>query len=127
MWHERYFELNKGFLQWWVSEADARHGIKPNGTVYLLGLKQTFAEKVFKVTAVGTKGVVYSFSADNDEHIVEWMDRLWAHASYCEEIKNFLETRQAQVQEEALLARAREDARELSNALGDNRSHVSSL
>merc|ERR1719469_1746145 len=21
MWHDRYFELNKGFLQWWVTEA----------------------------------------------------------------------------------------------------------
>merc|ERR1719433_1910835 len=36
--HERYFELSKGFLRWWNSEADARHWPATN-TVYLLGLQ----------------------------------------------------------------------------------------
>merc|ERR1712238_607022 len=60
-WHKRYFQLKRGWLQWWVSREDAAQGIKPNGQLDLQGMELGAAATVFSLRTTSSKGRVYHF------------------------------------------------------------------
>jgi len=80
----KYFELSHGFLQWWSSEREAKHGMRPSGSVYLLGLQQEQAGPSLHLRADSTHGAVYTLRADEIQ-LRRWVSALWEHAEYCEE------------------------------------------
>lgn len=85
-WNERYFELRKGHLQWWENEEAAKKGT-PGRAIYLLGANIQELETSFRLLSDGTKGVIYHFDAGSRESMVLWAETAWAHAEYCEEMR----------------------------------------
>lgn len=92
-WQKVYIELHKGFLQWWWSQDDAKNAKPPVGSTYLLGLQQQDMAEVFKLRTESSNGAVFAFQAPSLEECVNWVDALWAHAGYCEEVAEFYEAK----------------------------------
>lgn len=90
---KQYFELNKGFLQWWVKQDDARRGGLPEGQIYLLGLQQQENGAAFRLRTDSTQGAVFGFKADTEDEAGTWTEVLWAHAWFCEEMREFHEAK----------------------------------
>jgi len=88
---EHYFELNKGFLQWWATESDAAQGGLPQNALFLMGL-QLVEEKEgtsFRLRAEDSHGVIFGFKAESEEEAQVWVELLWANAWYCEELYDY--------------------------------------
>lgn len=92
-WTKMYFELQKGFLQWWSTKEEAGNGAKPAGSVYLLGLQQQDDDASFKLRTDSSEGAVHSFQADSAQDVQKWVEALWVHAGYCEEVCEFYEAK----------------------------------
>lgn len=93
-WHQRHFEVKRGFLQWWLSEQEAQEKKKPSRSVYLLGLRiQEEHGKIIKLRTDSTNGIVFQFNAETSSARAEWVEALWAHAEYCEEMREFEEAK----------------------------------
>lgn len=92
-WTKMYFELQKGFLQWWRTKEDAGNGGKALGSVYLLGLQLQDEDATFKVRTESSEGAVHAFQADSAEEVARWVEALWVHAGYCEEVSDFYEAK----------------------------------
>merc|ERR1719162_2862192 len=71
-WHVRYFELSKGYLQWWISSDDAKNGLAPNDSLSLTGLEMTVKETVMYVRTSSSKGMIYAFDATTTESVTKW-------------------------------------------------------
>lgn len=102
--HVRYFELSKGFLRWWDSEASAKTGRSPINTMYLLGLQQERQGLDLKLRTTTSMGALFTFEAPTEADAQRWYDTLWAHAGYCHDKREYAETKQTsnQVREELL-------------------------
>jgi len=94
-WHVRYFQLKRGWLQWWVNREDAVEGIKPNGALDLTGLAVGSAGTVFSMRTENSKGVVYNFDARNVDDVSTWMQGLKEHAMYIDKMKTLMKSRNA--------------------------------
>lgn len=95
-WHARYFELNRGFLQWWVSEKDYKDKKNPQKVFSLLGvhMEEPQGNKTsFKVQSAATKGVLYSFDGKAPEESRKWIEAIWEHSEYCEELKELTQAK----------------------------------
>lgn len=92
-WHVRYFQLKRGWLQWWVNREDAVEGVKPNGALDLTGLAVGSAGTVFSMRTANSKGVVYNFDARNVDDVATWMQGLKEHAMYIDKMKLLMATR----------------------------------
>lgn len=88
-WEKRYFELNKGFLQWWQTAEDAKRGVAPATSVYLLGLQQEQRGLSIKFRTDNTQRAIYTIMADSKEELQAWTEALWLHAEFCEEEYEF--------------------------------------
>lgn len=90
-WHEqrhrRYFELSKGFLRWWDCEVSAKGGIAPSNTVYLLGLQQQRSGLDLQLRTTTSMGALYVFEAASEQETECWHQALWAHAGYCNDMR----------------------------------------
>jgi len=93
-WHERYFELQRGFLQWWMTEKDAKGAVAPNGSLYLLGLQLKIDGSNLKMRSDNSNQVIYTFRVEDEEQSKAWVDALWAHAGYCGDVKDFFQVKQ---------------------------------
>jgi len=94
-WHIRHFQLNKGFLLWWLSAEAARAGAKPNGVVSLLGLVCADKDTTFKLRTYSTKGVIYRFDASTQKECKEWIESLRKHADYVILFKEHMKAQRA--------------------------------
>jgi len=92
-WTKMHCELNKGFLQWWYTEEDAKSGAQPLGSSYMLGLQQQDEDVSFKLRTESSEGEVLSFIAASTEEVSTWVEALWVHAGYCEEVCEFYEAK----------------------------------
>lgn len=103
-WVKVHVEVNKGFLQWWETEEDARRGSKSRGVAYLLGLQLNTSEVVLKVRTDATRGALFVFRVESDEEAQKWTAALWEHAGFCEEMRDFVEAKQggSEVRQELL-------------------------
>jgi len=90
-WNKYYFEVSKGFLQWWSTSEEAENNVKPAGSVYLMGLQQQQQGEQFRVRADATGGAVFAFQAASEEESSVWVDTLWAHATYCDDVREHFE------------------------------------
>jgi len=90
-WNKYYFEVNKGFLQWWNSSEEAGKNVKPVGSVYLMGLQQKQEGDFFRVRTEATGGAVFAFQASTEEESSVWVDTLWAHAAYSDDVREHFE------------------------------------
>merc|ERR1719203_506883 len=93
--HERYFELNRGFMQWWVTEAEAKSGAKPNGSLYLLGMKLQVDGANIMLKTDSSQGMLYKFVTPSDELCKTWVEALWTHAGFCLEMRELLHAQEA--------------------------------
>jgi len=89
----RYFDLSKGFLRWWNSEADAMQGRPASNTVCLLGLQQQREGLDLKLWTIGSMGALHIFEAATEEEAEVWSLTLGTHASYTNELRDFLQTK----------------------------------
>lgn len=96
-WQPSYVELNRGFLQWWDTRDDARRGGLPVGKTYLRGLQQKDSGDTIQMRTDATQGSVYSFRGEKEEIARKWVDALWNHAGYCEEMSEFSKAQKDQV------------------------------
>lgn len=96
-WNTRYFELSKGFLQWWEKVDDAKKGTSPNGLVSLLGLRMRLRENVFNIKSASTKGTIYSFKAATSEEAEKWTLALQQHCTYAEDMGKYVAMMHAQI------------------------------
>lgn len=92
-WSRCYFELNKGFLQWWPSQERARSGAVPMDSVYLLGMQLKEKGAGFRLRSDTTHGTMFTIRA-KEEEAAHWVEVLWAHAKYCEEEIKYLEAKE---------------------------------
>lgn len=89
-WHKRYVEVNRGCMLWWECEEKALSGAPAKESICLLGLKLERGNAAdFTVRAEAKSEVVYGFSAESEAAMAEWMDNLWIHAAYCEEMREW--------------------------------------
>jgi len=88
-WFKLYFELHKGFLQWWNKQEEAKVSAQPVASIYLLGLQLQQEGASFKLRADSTKGAVFAFQADTEEEATKWVEALWLQAEYCTEVHDF--------------------------------------
>lgn len=100
-WHVRYFELSKGYLQWWMSSDDARSGVVPNGSLSLTGLEMSVQETVLHIRTASSKGVIYAFDATTVESSSKWSEMMKQHEAYCRSMHQYL-TQQAHDLEQAM-------------------------
>lgn len=93
-WSRFYFELKRGFLQWWVSMEDARKGAAPVGSVYVLGLQMKSCEEEggsFKLRARASGERVYKFNmGDDTAATADWLQALSIHSVYCEDMHDYI-------------------------------------
>lgn len=90
-WTKYYFEVNKGFLQWWNNREDAASNVAAVGSVYLLGLQQKDDGVLFKLRADSTGGAVFAFQSESPEETSAWVDTLWLHSAYCDDVQEHFE------------------------------------
>merc|ERR1719330_413737 len=45
----------------------------------------------FSLRADCTKGAVHAFQAETDDEAAAWVDALWAHAGYCDELNELFQ------------------------------------
>lgn len=91
--HKRYVELSKGFLRWWDSKEDAKHGRPASNTVYLLGLQHERQGLELKFRTATSMGAFYTFEAVTEEEAEAWSVALWAHAGYTNQVHDFSQIR----------------------------------
>lgn len=92
-WEQRYFELNKGFMQWWPSMDDAKAGAPPEATVHLLGLQLEQVGNCIKFRTDSTTRAIYTMKYEDEEQRTDWSNALWMHAEFCEEECEFFKSR----------------------------------
>jgi len=80
-----YVELDKGFLQWWREEEDAKAGQKPVGAVHLLGAQKEATDVRIQLRADGGRGAVCEMEAGSAAEASRWSKALWEHVRYCTE------------------------------------------
>lgn len=119
-WHQRFFLLDHGFMEWWESERDMLAEKAPNKAFSLLGLHMM--EPVgdgtrFTIRTDGTKGVLYSFDGFTVKDTRQWVEAIWEHAEYCEELTEM----------EAVKEQGVEVRRELLSSLEKRRASRKSL
>merc|ERR1712087_896740 len=83
-WVGYHVELNKGYLQWWETEAKAKKGHKPEGWLYLLGLQVEVEGLNFLMRTTTTSGAVYTFQAESQKDAETWYSALFEHETFCE-------------------------------------------
>mmetsp|Transcript_70883 Transcript_70883/g.148279 ORF Transcript_70883/g.148279 Transcript_70883/m.148279 type:complete len:453 (-) Transcript_70883:53-1411(-) len=88
-WHVRYFDLSKGYLQWWPSKEEAKQGCKPNGSLYLSGMEMNLEGTVFRIRTRTSQGIVYAFDATTAESADAWKAGLVAHEEYCRALAKY--------------------------------------
>merc|ERR1711966_643634 len=93
-WHVRHFELQDGFLTWWITAEDAVAGAKPQCSLELVGLQMKSSDKSSKISirTASSRGVVYNFDAhtgakpadppvEGSHQLGEWVAVLKQHAA----------------------------------------------
>lgn len=91
-WVEYYFELQKGYLQYWPTVGDAMGGAKPTAAIHLQGLRQLKMEMKGTKAILrlrGATGVVYGFKVPDETLAQRWVESIWAQAAYCDEQNEF--------------------------------------
>merc|ERR1712113_1033840 len=74
------------------SEENARKGLKPIGSVFLLGMMlQEREDGIIDLRADCTMGAVHAFQAETYQEAGKWINALWAHAGYCEELNELFQ------------------------------------
>merc|ERR1712194_345400 len=102
-WHERYVEINQGYVQWWRDEVEAKSGqpyargsINLNGAVVDQKGKSIFVKGISVAVdgspEAGGTVMVHAFSVKTDEEAAEWTDALRAHVEYKNQEKMLDET-----------------------------------
>jgi len=97
-WHVRYFELSKGYLQWWMTSQEAKEGQAPNGSLSLTGLEMTVKDTVMYIRTATSKGMIYAFDATTIESISKWAEMMKQHEEYCRKMQAYLTQRAAEVE-----------------------------
>lgn len=92
-WQACHVELQKGFLQWWGTKEEAEIGKPAWGSIYLLGLQQHDRDNYFKVRSEQSNGALYHFMAEDVVKAVDWVEAMWVHAGYCEEVAEYYEAK----------------------------------
>lgn len=90
VWHVRYFELSKGYLQWWLNADDAKNGVVPNGSLSLSGLEMSLQGTVLHLRTHSSKGMIYAFDATSVESASKWAEMLKKHEEYCRKMQFYL-------------------------------------
>merc|ERR1719384_2814136 len=98
-WHVRYFELSKGYLQWWMSSDDAKNGAVPNGSLSLIGLEMTVKDTVMYIRTATSKGMIYAFDATTIESVTKWSDMMKQHEEYCRKMQTHLTQRATEMEQ----------------------------
>jgi len=86
-WHMRYFEVKDGFLTWWVTQEDAKNGVKPQSSLSLVGLMMKIKKSStqFGVRTASSKGVVYNLDCSHvpgTKYLAQWVEALKLHSAY---------------------------------------------
>lgn len=89
-WHVRYFELSKGYLQWWMSCDDAKKGQPPNGSLSLVGMEMDVRGTVMHLRTNNSKGIIYSFDATQMDALTKWSSGLRSHQQYCIKMQAYM-------------------------------------
>jgi hypothetical protein len=92
-WVGVHVEVNKGYLQWWHSQEDARAGSKSVGIAYLFGLELNEGGRELILQTFATRGIFFSFRAKTEEDAQLWRTALRDHSNYCDEVCDFWETK----------------------------------
>merc|ERR1719512_679264 len=95
-WHVRYFELSKGYLQWWLSSDDAKNGVVPNGSLSLVGLEMAVKDTVMYLRTATSKGMIYAFDATTMESVCKWSEMMKQHEEYCRKMQTYLAQRSSE-------------------------------
>jgi hypothetical protein len=80
-----YVELDRGFLQWWREEEDAKGGNAPVGSMHLLGSQQEASDIRIQLRADGGRGAVCEMEAGTAADASRWSKSLWEHVRFCTE------------------------------------------
>merc|ERR1740139_862620 len=91
-WHVRYFELCRGYFQWWQTADHAKTGAPPNGSLALTGLEMTrpLPGNILYLRTSNSKGRVYAYDATTDASATKWNEMLLKHQQYCLEMHKYL-------------------------------------
>jgi len=98
-WHVRYFELSKGYLQWWMTSDDAKNGVVPNGSLSLTGLEMTVKDTVMYIRTATSKGMIYAFDATTTESVMKWSEMMKQHEEYCRKMQTYLTNRATEMEQ----------------------------
>merc|ERR1740121_2812943 len=98
-WHVRYFELSKGYLQWWMTSDDAKNGVVPNGSLSLTGLEMTVKDTVLYIRTATSKGMFYAFDATTAESVGKWSEMMKHHEEYCRKMQTYLTQRATEMEQ----------------------------
>lgn len=112
-WHVRYFELSKGYLQWWMTSDEAKNGVVPNGSLSLTGLEMTVKDTVMYIRTATSKGIIYAFDATTTESVSKWSEMMKEHEEYCRKMQTYL-TQRATETEQAEKGQAKEKFADLT-------------
>lgn len=87
-WHDRYVEIQRGYIHWWRNEQEAQIN-EPVKKVYLLGTRIKEKVNKFKLVTDGSQGVIYQFEAESYDSMLAWSEACYEHAEFCEELNEF--------------------------------------
>lgn len=104
-WTKVYFELNKGFLQWWNTLENAKAGGEPAGSIHLLGLTVQEDGNSIKVKSLDTEGEAFTFQLRRERDVARLITALYSQAGYCEEVREYCRTQDAAGEEECVYSR----------------------
>jgi len=90
-WGKVYFEINRGYLQWWATKTAAENNDIPMGSLLLLNFEYQLMDTVFRIKTSAARSSVYSLKGESGEAAMAWIDALIDHASYCDACKEFFE------------------------------------
>jgi len=85
-WHQRFFELSKGFLTWWKERDDYTRKRPCISTVGLLGLQLKVEATALRFWTTSTKGQMFTVDTGSAEDVAEWAAAMTAHAEYMEKM-----------------------------------------
>lgn len=87
--HVRYFDLSKGYLQWWHTLNDAKKGTKPHGQLCLAGMELKVQGTKFWIRTKNSQGVVYCFDATSPDAVQVWIEGLKKHEDFCSKLQDY--------------------------------------
>jgi len=105
-WGTVYFEISRGYVQWWATETAAQNNDIPMGSLLLLNFEYQVMDNVFRIKTSSARSSVYSLRAESGEVATDWVDALSDHAKYCEACREFFEAQRGGTQVRSELLKA---------------------